>query len=206
MIMVEDSGKDDGPGEVVDPATKAILDRLDELLKAGKLEALSGAENERRFTDLIDKLERLKPSLRPASPPKPIPCRRSAQRSVNAMEDGTIYAGISPDTNKRMFAAPKDTPGTYRFSEAAQYAKNLDAHGHNDFYVPTAGELNVLWQNRNKGKLAGTFNQTGSGTAGWYWSSSRNNGDIGAWAQRFSDGRQSFNFTLCNSSLRCVRC
>ncbi len=120
------------------------------------------------------------------------------------MEDGTIYAGISPDTHKPMYATPKDAPGGYDFHQAAKYAKNLDAHGHKDWRAPTKGELNVLWENRDKGKLKGTFNETGSYPAGWYWSSSQV-GSLDAWGQRFSDGYQYIGIKGSDSSLRCVR-
>ena len=59
-----------------------------------------------------------------------------------------------------MYATPKDA-GTYDFNEAAKYAKNSTLTA-KDFRVPTKGELNVLYQNRDKGKLKGTFNETGS--------------------------------------------
>jgi hypothetical protein len=130
---------------------------------------------------------------------------KTAPEIGDEMADGTIYAGISPDTHKPMYARPKDESGTYTFNEAAKHAKNLEAHGHHDFRAPSKGELNVLWENRNKGKLAGTFNETGSYHAGWYWSSTP--GSNSAWAQRFSDGYQNFNYFRWNgySSLRCVR-
>jgi hypothetical protein len=132
------------------------------------------------------------------------PAARIEPKPGDEMEDGTTYAGTSPDTGKPMYTTPKNAPGTYTFNEAAKYAKNLDAHGHHDFHVPSKGELNVLWENRNKGKLKGTFNETGSDPAGWYWSSSQFN--IGnAWAQRFSDGNR-YNYGKgFDSSLRCVR-
>jgi len=117
------------------------------------------------------------------------------------MDDGTIFAGHFE--GKPLYATPKDAPGTYTFNEAAKYAKNLDAHGHHDFHAPSQDELSVLYENRNKGKLAGTFNETGSRSAGWYWSSSPN--DYGAWAQRFSDGYQYDDYMYGHSSLRCVR-
>ncbi|HUZ46756.1 MAG TPA: DUF1566 domain-containing protein [Terriglobia bacterium] len=120
------------------------------------------------------------------------------------MEDGTIYAGISPDTGKAMYATPRDASGVYDFNEAAKYASKLDAHGHKDWRLPTKNELNVLYQNRDKGKLKGTFNETGSYPAGWYWSSSQTYYN-GAWAQRFSDGVQHSNGRYGGSSLRCVR-
>jgi hypothetical protein len=119
------------------------------------------------------------------------------------MPDGTIYAGLSPDTGAPMYATPQHAPGTYSFNEAAEYAKNLDAHRHHDFHAPSIGELNVLFQNRNKGKLRGTFNESGADPAGCYWSSSSSYDDFG-WAQRFSDGNQDA-YRLYASSLRCVR-
>jgi hypothetical protein len=69
--------------------------------------------------------------------------------------------------------------------------------------VPTNGELNVLFKNR---AAIGGFNETSSGPAGWYWSSSLgyyNN----MWAQRFSDGRQNTGLTYDtnHASLRLVR-
>ncbi len=120
------------------------------------------------------------------------------------MTDGTVYAGISPDTHKPMYATPADAPLTYTFNEAGKYAAKLDAYGHHDWHVPTRGELNVLWENCNEGALKGTFNVTGSLPAGWYWSSSQLYNGL-AWAQRFSDGNQYYDFKHYDSSLRCVR-
>jgi hypothetical protein len=139
---------------------------------------------------------------------KPAPANDTAAKAKTApriggeMEDGTILAGFYE--GKPLYTTPRDAPGTYTFNEAAKYAKNLDAHGHHDFHAPSKGELNVLWENRNKGKLAGTFNETGSDPAGWYWSSSQNGFNF-AWAQRFSVGHQDYSGKLYDSSLRCVR-
>ena len=120
------------------------------------------------------------------------------------MEDGTIYAGISPDTGKPMYTTPRDAPTRFTFKKAAEYAKELDAHGHKDWRVPSKNELNVLYQNRNKGKLKGTFNDSGRGRGGWYWSS-QTYYYCDAWDQRFSDGGQYLAIRIYNSSLRCVR-
>jgi Protein of unknown function (DUF1566) len=145
-----------------------------------------------------------------ASQLKPGPANDDAAKGKTApeigdeMEDGTILAGYYE--GKPLYATPRDAPGTYTFNEAAKYAKNLDAHGHHDFHAPSQGELNLLWENRNKGKLKGTFNETGSVSAGWYWSSTPNyyRGNFsGAWTQRFSDGGQSVR--MGDSSLRLVR-
>src|SRR5438477_1088089 len=76
------------------------------------------------------------------------------------MADGSIFAGISPDTGKKMFATPADAPLTMKWKQAMDYAARLDVLGHTDWRVPTTGELNVLWENRDKGALKGTFNVT----------------------------------------------
>ena len=120
------------------------------------------------------------------------------------MEDGTIYAGISPDTHKAMYTTPADASLTMKWKAAMEYAAGLDAHGHRDWRVPSKNELNVLWENRDKGALNGTFNVTGSGLAGWYWSSTEFNGNY-AWDQCFSDGNQYWDHKGYVSSLRCVR-
>ena len=120
------------------------------------------------------------------------------------MADGSIYAGISPDTGMKMYATAADASLTMKWKKAMDYAAGLDAHGHQDWRVPSKGELNLLWENRDKGALKGTFNVTGSDPAGWYWSSTEVISNH-AWDQRFSDGHLSWDFKNDASSLRCVR-
>jgi len=121
------------------------------------------------------------------------------------MEDGTIFAGISPDTYKPMYAAPADASLSLSFYKAAQYASELEVGGKKGFRVPTENELNVLFQNKEKGALAGTFNLTGSSPAGWYWSSTPYAGFFGH-CQRLSDGLQVIDTVRrCVLSVRCVR-
>src|SRR5438270_12306526 len=80
------------------------------------------------------------------------------------MNDGTVYAGISPDTGKPMYTTPADAPLTYRFNQARRYAAKLDAHGHADWRIPSKRELNVLFNNR---AVIGGREEPDS----WYWSS-----------------------------------
>jgi len=71
--------------------------------------------------------------------------------------------------------------------------------------VPSKEELDQIHDAMDKGALKGKFNVTGSSSAGWYWSASQDT-NHGAWAQRFSDGYQGFNYGKSDvSSLRCVR-
>ncbi len=142
---------------------------------------------------------------------KPAPANDTAIKAAKAaleigdvMKDGTIYAGISPDTNQPMYAAPADAPMSMDFNKAAKYATGLQVGDKKDFRVPSKAELNVLFQNREKGALKGTFNLTGSTPAGWYWSGTPNYG-INAYGQRFSDGLQGSYGRNDVSSVRCVR-
>jgi len=128
-----------------------------------------------------------------APPPEP--------KIGDKMPDGTIYAGISPDTNKPMYASPADASLAMRFNEAQKYAAQFDAYGHKDWHVPMKAELNVLFNNR---AAIGGFDISGSNPAGWYWSASPNN-KWNAWGQRFSDGYQNNNNKDNHSAVRCVR-
>ena len=117
------------------------------------------------------------------------------------MPDGTVYAGISPDTGQAMYTTPIDAPLTYTFNKALKYAQKLDVHGHQDWRPPTDREQEVLFRNR---VAIGGFNVSGSLLGGWYWSASRKN-QYRVWSRRFSDGdkRAISNYGEC--SLRCIR-
>jgi hypothetical protein len=122
------------------------------------------------------------------------------------MPDGTVLAGISPDTNKPMYAASADASLRMTFNDAQQYFAQLNAHGHKDWRIPTKAELNVLFENREKGALKGTFNSTASDDASYYWSAALGKGSR-AWIQQFSDGHHYYdNFEWYGKcSVRCVR-
>src|SRR5262249_1196948 len=86
------------------------------------------------------------------------------------MEDGTIYAGISPDTGGPMYTMSADIPGSFDLFRAEEYAGKFPGHGDRKWRVPSKDELNVLFNER---AAIGGFDQTGIDPAGWYWSSSR---------------------------------
>ena len=125
----------------------------------------------------------------------------AAPKIGEMMPDKTIYAAISPDTGKPMYTTPRDAPLTRTFNQAKKYAAKLDAHGHQDWRVPTKKELDVLFNNR---AAIGGFDIGGSYPSGWYWSStSEHRWD--AWDLRFSDGWPNYPFKLSHSAVRCVR-
>jgi hypothetical protein len=110
---------------------------------------------------------------------------------------GWIYAGVSKTTNQPLYVAPKDS-GVFQWKAAMDFAAKEGAR------VPSKQELDQIYDAKDKGKLKGTFNETGSDPAGWYWSSSQFI-YYNAWDQRFSDGTQGYNVKDDDSSLRCVR-
>ena len=169
--------------------------------------------------------------------------------------DGSIYAGMSPDGNIKMYTTPADAPGTYPWNngntsgqidtpinncttvspggssgcrtgksntdtlattdsdngtggiqpyQGVLYCYNLTAYGHDDWYLPAADELNVLYVNRNAGALYGSFDLSGIIPRGYYISSSEN-ATTTARRQRFSDGYQFGNLKDNPMSVRCVR-
>jgi len=125
----------------------------------------------------------------------------AAPKVGDKMPDGTVLAGISPETNQPMYAMPADASLTMTFNEAKEYAAKLDAHGHKDWRVPTKAELNVLFNSRAP---IGGFDVTGSYPAGWYWSAS-SRFTWYAWDQRFSDGDPLYDPKVNPSAVRCVR-
>jgi hypothetical protein len=125
-----------------------------------------------------------------------------------AMENCTFASGteLSCQTGEANTAllvglSGSGSPAPY---QAAEYCDGLTAHGHSDWYLPAQAELDVLYDNKNAGDLNGTFNETGSFPAGWYWSSSEFD-LIGAWFQFFSDGTQLAPNKGNELSVRCVR-
>jgi hypothetical protein len=119
-------------------------------------------------------------------------------------KDGTIFTGISPDTNKPMYARPEDE-GLMWWEGAVYKAKTLKAHGRTarrSFRVPTKRELNVLLQNQ---EAIGGFNVTGDEHVGWYIADDKNPKipDC-SWRLRFSDGNGDYHHDHYESSVRLV--
>jgi hypothetical protein len=110
---------------------------------------------------------------------------------------GWIYAGISRSSRQPFYVAPKDS-GVFQWKAAMGLAAKEGAR------VPSREELDQIYEAMDKGALKDKFNRTGSGPAGWYWSSSQGINDR-AWAQRFSDGHQNWDTMSNGSSLRLVR-
>lgn len=117
------------------------------------------------------------------------------------MRDGAVYAGVSPDAGKAFYVAAQDAPEPMSWRRAHIYASQSNAHGLDDWRLPTAAELDVMFNNR---AAIGNFDESGSFPFGWYWSSSEVDSN-GAWSQRFSDGAQYKDGKNLGLAVRCVR-
>jgi hypothetical protein len=149
------------------------------------------ARDARGQSVMVQISDTLKQRLQPSAAPMP----------GTVMPDGTVYAGLSPDTGRAFYAAAKDAPEGMSWDDAVAHARSSTAHGHSDWRLPSQDELNVMFNNR---AAIGGFNLSGSFPAGWYWSSSENT-SYTARGQRFSDGNQNSNTKSSGLSVRCVR-
>src|SRR5262249_33412896 len=64
------------------------------------------------------------------------------------MKDGTIFAGLSPETNAPMYALPADEALQLDFNEAAKRAEEFSQETGKEYRVPTKAEMKVLFDNR----------------------------------------------------------
>jgi len=113
----------------------------------------------------------------------------------NGSANWTVTGYTSPVTgllNTGGLVTLTDAGGPY---EAALYCANLDAYGHDDWYLPAKDELATFYVHRI---AIGGFD--GGGT--YYWSASEYNLNL-AWTLRFSDGSQNY---LNKNYARLVRC
>jgi hypothetical protein len=132
------------------------------------------------------------------------------------MSDGTFYLGIFIDKDgeeKNWFVAAEDAKDgngerlMLDFNEAAQYAKDLTAHGHNDWMVPPTYDdpdgaddiLKEMYDNPDEG-----FEDRDD--IAWYWSSSADpDADGSARLLSFFDGCQTLDVKDYKFLVRCVR-
>jgi hypothetical protein len=87
-------------------------------------------------------------------------------RPGDRVSDGSIYAGMSPETNGPMYVMPNDVSLGQTWHQAMRYAQQLDAHGHKDWRLPTANELLILF--RAKAAIGGFIDKHARDRASYY--------------------------------------
>lgn len=130
--------------------------------------------------------------------------------------DGSIYLGRYIDKDWFVTAADaKNSEGknlTMGFNFAANYAKKLKAHGHNDWQVPPIDKkhresdiLIKMYQNAHTGKFNGTYEEKITPDR-WYWSSTPDDNDNDcAQYQSFYINESRSSLKGDKLSVRCVR-
>jgi len=119
---------------------------------------------------------------------------------------GTTISGVTTftsATNANIGNGRKDTAlivahlaTTVETNRAAQICAALTTGGKTDWFLPSLGELNELYQQRN---LTGI-----NTTSGYYWSSSQDDTNL-AWGQNFATGNQTNDNKDRGSSVRAIR-
>ena len=118
--------------------------------------------------------------------------------------DGWVYAGISPDTGKPMYAMPVEKILSLSWYQALERAEQLKAEGHKDARLPTPGELAVMFSNRAAIKNFNVVARSPTDDAVWYWSA-QSLGETHADAIRFKDGAEAGCYKTFRLSVRFVR-
>ena len=116
----------------------------------------------------------------------------------DSLPGGIVFGGLSPDTGKPFFAAAADESAPMGWEDANRTAVRKSADG-NRWRLATEGEWTVLRRNRDKGALAGTFNE-----AGWYWTAHEVNRRK-ARTLNPKDGTRNDDFKFRPSLVRLVR-
>ena len=122
---------------------------------------------------------------------------------------GTLISGVTTYTSpldvlsNRIGNGRKDTltivahlAGTTETGKAAQVAAAASYGGRNDWFLPSSGELFLLYEQRDLQDI--------SITSGWFWSSSQY-GDNYSWYHNFNNGNQLTNVNFFSISVRAVR-
>ncbi len=120
-----------------------------------------------------------------------------------AADDGWVYAGISPDTNKPMYVMPEDAGAKMTWDQAMKTIKSLRKQGKTDVRLPSEGELEQMFN--NKAKIGG-FNETGVYPSSYYKSSTPTH-DVryDVVVENFKRGFKTYGLKELGSSVRLVR-
>jgi len=111
--------------------------------------------------------------------------------------EGGIIAYVDGSGKHGLIAAPSDLDGVYFWGRAFTVCEELVIDGYDDWYLPSKEELNTLYKNKDA---------IGGFTEDIYWCSTELEKDgNGAWAQRFSDGKQDTSAKKSERKVRAVR-
>jgi len=117
------------------------------------------------------------------------------------MPDGSVFAGVSPDTGRPFFVAEKDAPLTLTWRQAVGYAEDMGSSSSYEWRLPTKAELNTLFLHRAKIPGLRTNGVMGSGH---YWTE-QGSVPFGSFSKSFGDGAWYWRSRDGHASIRLVR-
>jgi hypothetical protein len=127
---------------------------------------------------------------------------RQRQRRRPKLADGTLFAGISPDTAKVLHTLPRDeSPHPVDFclirgTDIEEVARNARDCGYTDWRIPSPTELQLMHRDREEIRGFGSE---------WYWTSSETSPSTRV-AIRFPDGLMHPDYLVnAKARLRLVR-
>lgn len=104
------------------------------------------------------------------------------KRIGEVQENGLLFAGISPETQKPFYTRPFDEPLHMHWNKAQQHTKE-----NAPLRIPKPSELFVLFNHRGK---IGHFNESSLYPDSWYWSADECPDKSHIKILRFGDGYQ----------------
>ena len=127
------------------------------------------------------------------------------------MPDGTVFAGRLPN-GKKVYTLPENEKLTMDFNNAAACVarrNNSKSLGHDDWRLPSQEELDLLYRNKDKGALKGSFeyeDRVEQLTDGDYWSSTRSSSSLPlVHVQNLNNGSKGQAHVRCQGIVRLVR-
>lgn len=115
-----------------------------------------------------------------------------------SIADCASFAACSPsgqDNTAILVAEDSQTAGGFQDHQAAKYCSDLTLHGHSDWYLPSAPELGILYDNMT---VIGNFDTV------WYQSSSEYDTN-GRWLKNFLSAGETVQAKDVSYNIRCVR-
>lgn len=136
--------------------------------------------------------------LRDDEPAKPVQPGTLPRIGAEVVEMGGVFAGVARGANGApdyyLIVGPT-APSTLEWQKAIDWAEGVEAHGFDDFTLPTRKEQALMFAN-----LPELFEKE------WYWSSEQLASlSYYAWAQIFYDGFQSYSLKVYDFRARAVR-
>lgn len=116
------------------------------------------------------------------------------------MPNGTIFAGISPDTRQPYYTTKADVNEFLPFTKAREFCMKLSSYDNGNWRLPTTQEMDNLYARRQE---IGGFNTNAEGAASWHWSSGSRLFTAGM--KKFTDGAWYNVGKTVSANIRCVR-